>query len=231
MCHDYRVRFLCAPEFCSQEGSPTTTTTSTRCWTHWFDRDNPSGSGDWETLPYLKRENPGNICDNPLQIEVQTTTGLSLASTGDVITVADAATGFICKNSEQTHGMCHDYRVRFLCAPEFCSQEGRCWTHWFDRDNPSGSGDWETLPYLKRENPGNICDNPLQIEVQTTTGLTDAATGFICKNSEQTHGMCHDYRVRFLCACLYYNDTVVFVFWKRSTCLSDMKKQTNRRQY
>lgn len=57
------------------------------CWTDWFDRDNPSGSGDWEILSALRKEYPEKICKNPLQIEVQTTSGVSVASTGNVIAV------------------------------------------------------------------------------------------------------------------------------------------------
>ncbi|KAF3849962.1 hypothetical protein F7725_019681 [Dissostichus mawsoni] len=33
------------------------------CWTDWFDRDNPSGSGDWELSSDLRKENPGKICE------------------------------------------------------------------------------------------------------------------------------------------------------------------------
>ncbi|XP_010790828.1 cartilage intermediate layer protein 1-like [Notothenia coriiceps] len=49
-----------------------------------------------------------------------------------------------------------------------------CWTDWFDRDNPSGSGDWEPLSNLRRENPGKICEYPLSIEVVTTDTMTPA---------------------------------------------------------
>ena len=43
-----------------------------------------------------------------------------------------------------------------------------CWTRWYDRDDPSGTGDWEPLSNLRSENPGQICDNPLYIEAVTT---------------------------------------------------------------
>ncbi|KAF3849995.1 hypothetical protein F7725_019714 [Dissostichus mawsoni] len=49
-----------------------------------------------------------------------------------------------------------------------------CWTDWFDRDNPSGSGDWELSSDLRKENPGKICDYPLYIEVVTTDTMTPA---------------------------------------------------------
>ncbi|XP_054650853.1 uncharacterized protein LOC129191490 [Dunckerocampus dactyliophorus] len=198
-CSDYRVRFRCPIDFCSPPG----------CWTQWFDRDNPSGSGDYETLGSLRREYPDAICPKPYEIEVQTTSGMSMASTGDVITVADTTRGFICRNSAQRHGRCSDYRVRFRCPLDFCNPPA-CWTPWFDRDNPSGHGDYETLCHLRREYPGQICPNPFDIEVQTTSGmsmtstgniitLADTITGFICKNSVQRYGSCEDYRVRFQC--------------------------------
>ena len=57
------------------------------CWTEWFDRDHPSGTGDWEILTSLRSENPGKICPTPVSIEVETTTGLSIAAAGEVIAV------------------------------------------------------------------------------------------------------------------------------------------------
>lgn len=52
------------------------------CWTDWFDRDDPTGTGDWETLYHLRKQNPGKICPKPADIEAQT---LSVAAAGDVI--------------------------------------------------------------------------------------------------------------------------------------------------
>ncbi|XP_054872101.1 uncharacterized protein LOC118470288 [Amphiprion ocellaris] len=88
-----------------------------RCWTEWFDRDDPSGSGDWETLSDLRKENPGMICRNPFAIDVQSLDGES----GDVFYRNDPKTGFVCRNKDQPgRKMCSDYRVRFLCKPPFC---------------------------------------------------------------------------------------------------------------
>ncbi|XP_029903698.1 cartilage intermediate layer protein 2-like [Myripristis murdjan] len=183
------------------------------CWTEWFDRDDPSGTGDWETLSNLRQENPGKICPSPLQIEVTTTSGLSMASAGNVIAVADTTTGFICKNSDQKNKRCLDYRVRFSCPFPFCA--GVCWTPWFDRDNPSGTGDWEHFSALRSENSGVICDNPLYIQAVTTDTMTPAVStgqnfyiysptgGFVCRNQDQTTGMCRDYKVRFGCPCAH----------------------------
>ncbi|XP_034534879.1 mucin-5AC, partial [Notolabrus celidotus] len=226
---------------------------NTQCWTDWFDQDNPSGNGDQEILSYLQYKNPGKICNKPLQIEVQTTAGLSVSVTGDLIEADDTAKGFICMNSDQTQGPCQDYRVRFMCPADFCSENGNrptretttnlstkapennqqtnsshtntdCWTGWFDRDNPSGIGDLEILSVLQYENPAKICNKPLQIEVQTTAGLSAAATGdvievadvntgFICKNSAQAQGTCQDYRVRFMCPSNFCSQQVCWTIW------------------
>ncbi|XP_077363302.1 mucin-5AC-like [Festucalex cinctus] len=199
-CADYKVRFLCPLDFCEPK----------ECWTPWFDRDNPSGTGDYETLSSLHKENPSKICDHPLKIDVKTTSGASVGSTGDVIHVSDTLTGFICKIRDQPHnGRCADYQVRFLCPLEFCESEV-CRTPWLDRDDPSGTGDFETLKDLYVEKPNEICRLPLGIEVQTVAGNTvastgdviafaDTTTGFICKNADQKRGRCTDYKVRFIC--------------------------------
>ncbi|XP_037541095.1 cartilage intermediate layer protein 1-like [Nematolebias whitei] len=43
-----------------------------------------------------------------------------------------------------------------------------CWTRWFNRDFPSGQGDWETLEKLRKEYPGQICLKPLDIQAVTS---------------------------------------------------------------
>ncbi|CAB1445194.1 unnamed protein product, partial [Pleuronectes platessa] len=179
--------------------------THIRCWTGWFDRDDPTYTGDWENLNNLRNENPGKICPNPTDIEAKTLTGLSAAAAGDVIFESDKTTGFICKNEDQgPNKMCNDYRVRFSCHPPFCG--GVCWTNWYDRDLPSGTGDWETLSDLKKENPGEICDSPMYIEAVTNDTMTPATStrenfshynpseGFVCQNKDQTDGECLNYK-------------------------------------
>ncbi|KAK7882739.1 hypothetical protein WMY93_028913 [Mugilogobius chulae] len=212
-CSDFKVRFMCPVEFCYSDG--THQEQYPGCWTGWFDRDNPSGTGDWETLVYLRKENPGKICDKPLAIEALTTAGASVSSTGDVISSYDIVTGFVCENKKQVgKRLCRDYKVRFLCPVEFC-YPGGCWTDWFNRDRPSGTGDWELLANIKQQFVGKVCDVPLQIEVQTAAGASVASTGniiasvsplngFVCVNTDQPHGKkCVDYRVRFYCPALF----------------------------
>lgn len=59
-------------------------------------------------------------------------------------------------------------------APHCLSLVAVCWTKWYDRDDPTGTGDWELLTNLKAENPGEISDNPMYIEVVTRDTLTPA---------------------------------------------------------
>ncbi|KAK7882740.1 hypothetical protein WMY93_028914 [Mugilogobius chulae] len=215
LCSDYKVRFMCPARFCS----PTP-----NCWTQWFDRDDPSGTGDWETLSNLQMENPGKICSRPLHIQVLTVSGQPVSSTGNMIYRSDIANGFICRNSDQRIGQCSDYKVRFMCPPRFCAPPPDCWTQWFDRDNPSGTGDWETLHQLKSENPGRICSMPQQIQVQTISGApmsstgdniykADVVEGFACRNIDQSGRICQDYRVRFMCPLDFCTQFLCYTEW------------------
>ncbi|XP_057694195.1 mucin-5AC-like [Corythoichthys intestinalis] len=213
-CSDYQVRFQCPLKFCAHE----------ECWTPWFDRDDPTGQGDFETLSELHRENPWKICEHPIKIEVQTLNGDSVSSTDNVIYAADTETGFVCRNCDQPHnGRCRDYQVRFLCPLEFCRAK-ECWTEWFDRDNPTGTGDYESLCELRKEFPYKICPTPLQIEVETVYGFSvastgdviavaDTETGFICRNSDQKDGYCADYEVRFSCPLNFCQQSVCYTHW------------------
>nr|XP_028596855.1 uncharacterized protein LOC114602603 isoform X1 [Podarcis muralis] len=196
-CLDYKVRFTCPSNFCS----------ASTCTTRWFDRDDPSGVGDFETLADLRREYPMDICPEPIGIEAQTMEGIPASSTGQIFHPFNTKEGFACVNKEQKYS-CLDYKVRFTCPSNFCSG---CMTQWFDRDDPSGRGDYELLSNLWSEYPGKICAEPLAINVQTLDGIPalktgqkfsvyDPTQGFACINDEQKPGRsCHDYRVQFTC--------------------------------
>ncbi|XP_072321030.1 cell migration-inducing and hyaluronan-binding protein [Eucyclogobius newberryi] len=84
-------------------------------WTEWRSRDDQRGSGDWEKLTDLLKAFPQNLCPNPLDIQAETMEGVPSHQSGDIIHKLDKDYGFICLNKDQPHGMCHDYRVRFLC--------------------------------------------------------------------------------------------------------------------
>ncbi|KAL8198535.1 UNVERIFIED_CONTAM: hypothetical protein K2H54_015253, partial [Gekko kuhli] len=176
------------------------------CQTHWFNRDDPSGSGDEELLSDLRQENPNEICSAPTAMEVRTVDGVPAVQTGQEFAVNYARAGFVCLNAAQGTGRrCHDYQVQFTCPPSFCSgvkePQGTekvttpvpvtepekkqsspapqvvCQTRWFNRDNPSGAGDEERLSDLRQENPNEICSAPVAIEVQTVGGIPASLTG------------------------------------------------------
>ncbi|XP_066269246.1 uncharacterized protein [Branchiostoma lanceolatum] len=237
-------------------------------WTQWFDRDNPSVTGDWETLTSLRKENPGRICFNPsavharvinTQVEASLTgevlfrydtasgfvcrkidqddntcleyevrfccplsrrgneafskgslaiwlavrvkgTEQSAFMTGEVFAFYDVSTGFVCKKEDQPDNTCLDYEVRF-CCPRTCAR----WTQWFDRDNPSGVGDWESLyglvngnPVgLRPEYPGQICPMPTDVHARVIAtqqelcvvlvGLRPEYHGQICPMPTDVH--------------------------------------------
>ncbi|XP_068199058.1 uncharacterized protein [Antennarius striatus] len=210
-CNDYIVRFKCPVSFCY--GEPCDYPTHIQCWTDWYDRDNPSGTGDWETLSNLRAENPGKICPKPVEIEARSLLGVPAGATGDVIHKNDVLYGFVCRNNDQRHGkLCQDYKVRFSCHPPFCGG-GVCWTRWYDRDDPSGTGDWELLSLIRKNYPRDICTYPLFIEAVVvgthkpalSTGQVfstyNPTVGFVCQNKDQIFGYCLDYKVRFACPC------------------------------
>ncbi|ESO92027.1 hypothetical protein LOTGIDRAFT_121599, partial [Lottia gigantea] len=120
----------------------------------------------------------------------------------EVVTVSPSV-GLICKNSDQKDKRCEDYKVRFCCP------KADKWTQWFDRDNPSGTGDWEHLASLLDAYPGRVCKHPTAVDAQLTSGApyTDGgdtltlspSQGLICQNNLQADKSCNDYKVRFCC--------------------------------
>ncbi|KAM6976792.1 uncharacterized protein FYW47_001612 [Aplochiton taeniatus] len=199
-CDDYKVRFTCPADFCQ---------VSEECRTQWLSGDTPSAEGDVESISQLLKTFPGQVCRNPISIEAQTTYGISAKHTGDTYLSYDGTFGFVCINSEQKGGRkCQDYRVMLTCPSDFCQG---CRTRWFDLDDPTGRGDYETLRQLQIIHPTQVCSQPVAIEAMTTTGtpalqtgdvlqVYDATHGFACVNAEQPGGRrCHDYKVRFTC--------------------------------
>ncbi|KAM9765301.1 cell migration-inducing and hyaluronan-binding protein isoform 2-T2 [Menidia menidia] len=85
-------------------------------WSDWFDRDDERGSGDWEKLYDLYKAYPDRLCSSPLDIQAETHDGIPSNQTGDVIYRNNKHFGFVCLNKDQPHGLCHNYRVRFLCG-------------------------------------------------------------------------------------------------------------------
>ncbi|XP_035501792.1 uncharacterized protein si:dkey-205h13.2 [Scophthalmus maximus] len=199
-CEDYRVRFTCPEEFCQ---------VSEQCRTRWVNGDNSSDEGDVESIHQLTRTFPGQVCGNPIGIEAKTTAGISAEHTGDTFLSYDVTFGFACINEKQRGKRCEDYQVTLTCPSDFCQG---CRTRWFDVDDPTGEGDYETLLQLQMlYAPGRLCTQPVAIEAVTLAGVPahktddvlqvyDATSGFACVNAEQPGGRrCHDYKVRFTC--------------------------------
>lgn len=70
-------------------------------------------------------------------------------------------------------GCKYDYRFRFLCC-RGCKYPYM--TKFYDRDDPNGVGDYETLTDLIKEgNP--ICPNPFDVLCQTVAGAPSSSTG------------------------------------------------------
>ncbi len=87
-------------------------------WTQWYDRDDSSGTGDWEDLTSLRSTYPGQICDSPSQVECQTTTGIDYILTGQNVT-CNVKEGFYCYSAYNPSEECLDYKVRFYCGEAY----------------------------------------------------------------------------------------------------------------
>ena len=82
-------------------------------WTLWFDRDDPYGRCDCETLGDLRRENRGRICERPVGIEARNSHTKQLY-TGNRQNIKISPTlGFTCWNTRNYR--CRDHEVRFCC--------------------------------------------------------------------------------------------------------------------
>ncbi|XP_078677908.1 uncharacterized protein LOC144914196 isoform X1 [Branchiostoma floridae x Branchiostoma belcheri] len=100
------VRYTCT-------GRPTTACAG---WTRWYDRDNPSATGDWEVLSHLRQENPGQICAAPSGIQARVKGSNTPASrTGRQFYRFNPQVGFVCRNNDNGRNRCLDYEVRFWC--------------------------------------------------------------------------------------------------------------------
>lgn len=90
-------------------------TGGTGTWTAWLNRDDPSGTGDWETLDDFRAAGI-NVCNGaaPIGIDCATLAGVDYRNAGEVYSCTRGSGG-ICQNALQNDGACLDYQVRFLC--------------------------------------------------------------------------------------------------------------------
>jgi len=96
---------------------------TTGSWTRFFDGDNPTGTGDYETTEILLRNHPGEMCRNPTSFDARVvSTNASFDTVGQVLQV-NLTHGISCINSDNT-GDCLDYKIRFCCPTrERCAFE------------------------------------------------------------------------------------------------------------
>lgn len=180
-------------------------------WTQWLDRDNPSGTGDWEGIVDFPS---GSVCDSPYVVQARVIGTDEILNIDDempdVMYRFDIDYGLSCRNQDQGFDeSCSDYEVRFLCDEDYTPTFS--WTNWLDRDNISGTGDWENLSAFSAS---QVCDAPVFIQARVvgyieTYNMGDetpdllaqfnASYGLACKNADQEDGKCSDYEVRFLC--------------------------------
>ncbi|XP_023932465.1 cartilage intermediate layer protein 2 isoform X2 [Lingula anatina] len=187
-------------------------------WSAWFDRDNPSGSGDWETLADQNKIRAVCPLSSPIAAEcrVRGSSAIFTMTSGSAPNVlahrCSPSVGLVCKNSDQRGSMCSDYEIRYLCPSPLS-----VWSRWFDRDDASGTGDWENLS--EQLKLGAVCPfgaKPLGAECRergTNNVFTEfsgnppdklrmrcTSAGLICRNSDQPGGrMCRDYEIRYSC--------------------------------
>lgn len=82
-------------------------------WTDWYDRDDPTGSGDEETLETLRVEYP-EICEDPITSQARLADGRDVRGTSASFEVNPK--GVFCRNADQVEGVdCPDLAIRFLC--------------------------------------------------------------------------------------------------------------------
>jgi len=193
-CADYEIRFQCCTGI---------------YFTPWLDRDNASGSGDYETyvnfapIPCGSGSAVGAECRRVSDQVASSSTGQVFQSGYDC-----TAAGLACRNSDNI-SMCADYEIRFQCCPG-CNAQGNYFTPWLDRDNAGGVGDYETyvnfvpIPCGHGSAVGAECRRRSDQVASSNTGQVFVsghdctAAGLACKNNDNISS-CADYEVRFCC--------------------------------
>ncbi|MCP5016990.1 MAG: hypothetical protein GY938_17240 [Ketobacter sp.] len=112
----------------------------------------------------------GLVCENPSGFNVREANGQDIDLSMYTFLQWDPQVGVICLNADNKKG-CPDLEVRY-CCPKECPGY---WTQWFDRDNPGGKGDFETLSSHRKM--AWICEQPLWAEAETVQGVPAGSTG------------------------------------------------------
>ena len=97
-------------------------------WTPWLDRDNPSGTGDYENVVnYYPDNSPCNDGSEALYIQcrvVDTQTPWYDLPYSDKLTCTTEG-GFTCENADILQS-CPNFAVRFYCGYTYCSEQTTC---------------------------------------------------------------------------------------------------------
>ncbi|XP_075063895.1 cell migration-inducing and hyaluronan-binding protein isoform X2 [Mixophyes fleayi] len=83
-------------------------------WTQWFDKYENTRYRDWEKLSEFKAMYPGKICTHPIDIQVTTVNGTNIPT--QVFYKGGHDYRFECRQNDQVHAKCPNYKVRFLCG-------------------------------------------------------------------------------------------------------------------
>ena len=87
-------------------------------WTSFHNGDDPSGSGDQETLTDFLFKNPNQTCENSVAVDARVVGNHThYTQTGQVIKINRNRNQFQCLNNQQRNGeQCLDYEARFCCS-------------------------------------------------------------------------------------------------------------------
>ena len=86
-------------------------------WTGWYDRDDPSGSGDWENIISEVVHPCGGA--TPVAARCEANIGGTWTPSdkaGQVLSMPCGITGLVCLQDANNQA-CYDYRVKYLCPP------------------------------------------------------------------------------------------------------------------
>ena len=89
-------------------------------WTQFFDRDQPSGNGDYETLNVINRQYLGRACSNPTAVDARVVSNGSDYRTAGQVVLVSTSHGLTCEHARQRdRRRCLNYRIRFCCPSKF----------------------------------------------------------------------------------------------------------------
>lgn len=139
------------------------------CWTDWFNKDDPGGSGDWETLSSLQMRYPRKTCPEPVDIEANIVSGLSMDTAGDII-----------------------YKSVWKVFKIHCS----LWSNACSMPVVVFDGVFLLAFHGSLRCSTRLDTDPVDFYCFSRYEPT---VGFICRNLDQQGGACKDYKVRFSC--------------------------------